>query len=66
MEVEIIDDRMVNPLRIQWGCILKVFYKDYLIDLVPIPLRGKKIIVCIDWLSQNMDMIDHEHQLVRV
>lgn len=35
-------------------------------DLVPIPLRGNKVIMGIDWLSPNRAVIDCEQQLVRV
>ena len=35
-------------------------------DLVPIPLRGNKVIVGMDWLSPNGAVIDCELQLVRV
>ena len=35
-------------------------------DLVPIPLRGNKVIVGMHWLSSNGAVIDCELQLVRV
>ena len=36
------------------------------VDLVPIPLRGLKVIIRMDWLGANGVMIDCERQLVRV
>ena len=35
-------------------------------DLVPIPLKGNKVIIGMDWLSPNGAVIDCEQQLVRV
>ena len=35
-------------------------------DLVPIPLRGNKVIVGMDWLIPNGEVIDCEQQLVSV
>ena len=48
------------------GCSLQLFDEQFSVDLVPIPLRGNKVIVGMDWLSPNGAMIDCEQQLVRV
>ena len=40
-------------------------YRDC-VDLFPIPLRGLKVIIGMDWLGANGAMIDSKRQLVRV
>ncbi|CAH1421825.1 unnamed protein product [Lactuca virosa] len=43
-----------------------MFSERYPFELVPIPLRGNKFIVGMDWLSLNWAVNDCERQLVRV
>lgn len=50
-EIEITDDSTVKVPSVHRGCILKLFHKNYLIDLVPITIRGTTIIVGMHWLS---------------
>lgn len=66
LDIEIVDDRSVWVSRVHQGCVLQMFSEQYPIDLVPIPLRGNKFIVGMDWLSPNRTMINYEHQLVRI
>ena len=47
-------------------CVLRLFEERYLVDLVPIPLRGNKVIIGMDWLSPNGAVIDYAQQLVRI
>lgn len=51
VEVEIADDCMMSAPRDHCGCGHELFCKKYLINLFPIPIREKKIIVRMDWLS---------------
>ena len=53
LEVEIADDRSVQASMVFQDCVLRLFEERYLVDLVPIPLRGKKVIISMDWLSPN-------------
>ena len=46
--------------------MLRLFEERYLVDLVPIPLRGNKVIIGMDWLSPNGAVIDCAQQLVRI
>ena len=48
LEADIVDDHTMSARRVHPGCILKLFPERYLIDLVPIPMRGTKIIVSMD------------------
>ena len=66
LEVEIADDRTVRVDKVYRGCSLRIFEEQFSVDLVPIPLRGNKVIVGMDWLSPNGAVIDCELQLVRV
>lgn len=66
LEEELVDDHTMNAPRIHRGCVLELLYEKYLINLVPIPLSGTKIIMGMDWLTRNGDIIDCEHHLVRV
>ena len=43
-----------------------MFNKQYLNYLVPIPLRGKNVIIGMDWLSPNGEVIDCEHHMVSI
>ena len=43
-----------------------MFGERFRVDLVPIPLRGLKVIIGMDWLGANGAMIDCECQLVGV
>lgn len=56
LEVDIVDDHIVSALRVHRNCILELFHQKYLVHLVPIPLRGTKIIMGMDWLIHNWDM----------
>ena len=58
LEVEIADNRSVRASSVFRDCVLKLFKERYLVDLVPIPLRGNKVIIGMDWLSPNGAMID--------
>ena len=60
LEVEIADDRTVRVDRVHRGCSLQLFDEQFSVDLVPIPLRGNKVIVGMDWLSPNGAVIDCE------
>lgn len=66
LEVEIADDRTVRVARVYRGFSLLLFAEQFPVDLVPIPMRGNKVIVGMDWLSPNGEVIDCEQQLVRV
>lgn len=52
LEEEIVDDRTMSTLRVYQGCALELFHEKYIKDFFHIPLRGKRIIVGMDWLSQ--------------
>ena len=58
LDVEIVDDRTVKVMRVHRDCTLQLFGEQYLVDLVPIPLCGNKVIVDMDWLSPNGTVID--------
>ena len=60
LEVEISDDRSMRLSKVHRSCVMELFSEQYLIDLVPIPLRESKVIVGMDWLSPNGEMIDCE------
>lgn len=64
--MEIADDRTVRVTRVHKACSLQLFDEQFSVDLVPIPLRGHKVIVGMDWLSPIGVLIDCELQLVRV
>ena len=66
LEVDIADDRLVRASELFRDCVLRLFEECYLVDLVPIPLRGNKVIIGMDWLSPNGSVIDCAQQLVRV
>ena len=66
LEVEIADDRSVQASAVFMDCVLRLFVERYLVDLVPIPLRGNKVIIGMDWLSPNGVVIDCVQQLVRI
>ena len=66
LEVEIADDRSVRASSVFRDCVLRLFEERYLVDLVPIPLHGNKVIIGMDWLSPNGAVIDCAQQLVRV
>lgn len=48
LEVEIADERSIQALRVHRGCVSKMYDECYAIELVPIPLRGNKVIVGMD------------------
>ena len=56
----------MSASRVHRGCIMNLFSERYSIDLVPIPMRGSKVIIRMDWLGRNGAMIECERQLVRV
>ena len=64
LDVEIVDDKTVRVARVHRGCTLQLFDEQFSVDLVPIPLRGKSVIVGMDWLSPNGAVVDCEQQLV--
>ena len=66
IEVEIADDRSVRASKVFRYCVLRLFEDHYLVDLVPTPLRGRKVIIGMDWLSPNGAVIDCAQQLVRI
>ncbi|XP_023741059.1 uncharacterized protein LOC111889150 [Lactuca sativa] len=66
LDVEIVDDKTIRVARVHRGCTLQLFDELFLVDLVPIPLRGNKVIMGMEWLSANGPVIDYKHQLVRV
>ena len=66
LDVEIANDRYHRVSRVHRGCVLQMFSEQYLIDLVPIPLCGNKVIVGIEWLSPNGAVIDCEQPLGRI
>ena len=45
LDVEISDDCSVRVLRVHQGCTLELLQERYLIDMVPIPLSERKVIV---------------------
>ena len=66
LEVEISNDQYVRVSSVHRGCVLEMFSEQDPIDLVPIPLRGNKVIVGMYWLSPNGALIDCKHQLVHI
>lgn len=64
LKVEIADDRTVSAARVYRGFVLNVLGERFRVDLVPIPLRGLKVIFGMDWLGANRAMINCERQLV--
>ena len=60
LDVEIEDDRTVWFARVHRGCRLQLFDEHFSMDLVPIPLRGNKVIMGMDWLSPTGAVIDYE------
>ncbi|XP_023743260.1 uncharacterized protein LOC111891437 [Lactuca sativa] len=65
LEVEIVDNCTVNAARVFRRSILNMFDEIFHLDLVPIPLRGLKVIIGMDWLGPNGAMTDCERHLVR-
>ena len=64
IEVEIVDDRSVRASAVFRDCVLRLFKERYVVDLIPIPLRGNKVIIGMDCLSRNGAVIDCAQQLV--
>ena len=58
LEVEIADDRSVQASTVFRDCVLKMLEERFLVDLVPIPLRGSKVIIGMDWLGPNGAVIN--------
>lgn len=48
LEVEVADDCSMNASRDYYGCVVNLFNEIYSNDLVPIPLRGSKVITRMD------------------
>ena len=48
LEVEIADDRTVSAVRVYRDCVLNMHGERFLVDLVPIPLRGSNVIIGMD------------------
>ncbi|CAH1413450.1 unnamed protein product [Lactuca virosa] len=44
LDEEIVDDRTIRVARVHKGCTLQLFDEQFPIDLVPIPLRGNKLV----------------------
>ena len=63
--MEIVDDCTLSAMWVFRLSILNMFNERFPIDLVPIPLRGLKVIIVMDWLGPNRVVIDCERQLVR-
>ena len=53
-------------MRVHRGFTLQLFDEQFSVDLVPIALRGNKVIVGMDWLSPNRAVINYKQKLVRV
>ena len=66
LEVKIVDDQFVRVSEVYKVCVLRIYDECYLMDFVPIPLHGNKVIIGMDWLIPNGAVIDCEQQLVRV
>ena len=66
LEVEIDDDQSVWASEVFRDCVLRLYDKRYLVDLVPIPLCGNKVIIDMDWLSPNGEVTDCAQKLVCV
>ena len=60
------DDRSDQASEVFIDCVLRFYDERYLVDLVPILLRGNNIIIGMDWLSPNGAVINCAQQLVRV
>ena len=58
LEVEIANDCSVGDKRVHQGCVLNMFNERYSVELVPIPLRGLKVIVGMEWFGSNGAMIE--------
>lgn len=58
LDIEIADDRTIRVTRVHQVCTLQLFDQQFSVDLVPIPLRGNKVIVGMDWLSPNGEVIE--------
>ena len=64
LEVEIADDRSVRASVVYQDCVLRLFEERYLVDLVPIPLRGNKVIISMDCLNPNGAVINYAQKSV--
>ncbi|XP_052621790.1 uncharacterized protein LOC128127358 [Lactuca sativa] len=51
LEVEVTDDRHVSDAKLYRDCVLNVLEERFRVDLVPIPQRGLKVIVGMEWLG---------------
>ena len=45
LEVDISDDRSISTSEVFRYCMLRLYDERYLVDLVPIPLRGNKFFI---------------------
>ena len=60
LEVEIADNRSVRESKVYKDYVLRMYDERYLVDLVPIPLCGNKVIIGMDCMSPNGAVIDCE------
>lgn len=51
LDVELEGNRNMSVVRVSQDCVLNVLHERFRMDLVPIPLRGLKVIVGMDWLG---------------
>ena len=58
LDVEIADDHTVSDEMVFQRCVFNIFDERFPIYLVPIPLRGLKLIAGMDWLGHNGALID--------
>ncbi|XP_023757544.1 uncharacterized protein LOC111906035 [Lactuca sativa] len=49
LDVEIVDDKTIQIARVHLGCALQLFLEQYMVDLVPIMLRGNNVIMGMEW-----------------
>ena len=60
LEVDIADDRSIRASEVYRDCIMTMCGERYLVDLVPIPFPGNKVIIGMHWLIPNRAVIDYE------
>ncbi|KAI3751218.1 hypothetical protein L2E82_22266 [Cichorium intybus] len=66
LEVEIADDKIVRAFNVFRNCNLEVKGVRFNIDLIPIPLRDRRVIIGMDWLSNHEAWIDCKNKQVWV
>lgn len=60
--VEITDDKKVNMSSVYKDCVLEISNKEFLINLIQLPMKGVGVIMCMDWLGKHHALIDYEQQ----